>query len=431
MRKSIRKRGGGDIAARIDALIQDLKRKNCLSSDRVESALRAVHRHQFLPDVSLEEAYSDRAIVTKQVAGKWVSSSSQPSMMAIMLEQLGLEPGQKVLEIGAGTGYNAALMAYLVGDTGQVITIDIAPDIVQQARRNLATAGVEGVQVICEDGGYGCAPAAPFDRIILTVGSKDISPYWWEQLKMGGRLILPIQIGSGQKSIAFERREDRLASLSIVDCGFMMLQGFFAEPPASQVELGPEPGLLLESDQPLPAEGSTLYGYLTGQSREWEVGVTITLQEFMRGLRFWLSLQEPGMTSLVAVGEMVDRRLAPALFGFRGEWKSTIAPVLCSTGGLAALVRHPGEDVPLVELQEWIGADAPFPLFIRQFGGDESLVQRLVRGIRDWDRAGRPDSTGLRVRVFPPDSTVQPGPGEYAVDKKWTRMILDWPKEAT
>jgi protein-L-isoaspartate(D-aspartate) O-methyltransferase len=431
MRKSIRKHSGGDIAARIDALIHELKLKNYLSSDRVESAFRTVHRHQFLPEIPLEEAYSDRAIVTKQVEGKWVSSSSQPSMMAIMLEQLELEPGQKVLEIGAGTGYNAALMAYLVGAAGHVISIDIAPDIVQQARRNLAAAGVERVQVICEDGGYGCAEAAPFDRIILTVGSKDISPYWWEQLKLGGRLVLPLQIGSGQKSIAFERQEDQLASLSIIDCGFMMLQGFFAGPSASQIELGPEPGLLIESDLPMPVEGSTLYDYLTGPWRDWETGVTVTMQEFMRGLRFWLSLQEPVLTSLVAVGQMVDRRRIPALFGFRGEWKSTTAPVLCSRDGLAALVRHPDDDVPLVQLHEWAGDEAPFPLFVRQFGGDESLVQRLVRGVRDWDRAGRPESSGLRVRVFPPDTIVKPGPGEHMVEKKWTRLILDWPEEAT
>jgi protein-L-isoaspartate(D-aspartate) O-methyltransferase len=348
-----------------------------------------------------------------------------------MIEQLELEPGLKVLEIGAGTGYNAALMAYLVGDTGHVITIDIAPDIVQQARHNLAAAGVESVQVICEDGGYGYAEAAPFDRIILTVGSEEISPYWWEQLKLGGRLVLPLQLGSGQKSIAFERREDHLTSLSIVDCGFMMLQGFFAASPASQVDLGPEPGLFLESDLPLPLEGSSLYDYLTGPGRDWEVGVNVTLQEFMRGLRFWLSLQEPDLASLVAVGEMVNRRLVPALFGFQGEWISTTAPVLCSRDGLAALIRHPNEDVLLVDLHDWPGDDAPFPLFVRQFGGDESLVQRLMGGVRDWDRAGRPDSTRLRVRVFPPDAIVKPGPGEHVVDKKWTRMILDWPEEAT
>jgi protein-L-isoaspartate(D-aspartate) O-methyltransferase len=322
-------------------------------------------------------------------------------------------------------------MAYLVGDTGQVITLDIAPDIVEQARLNLAAAGARRVQVICGDGGYGCTDAAPFDRIILTVGSKDITPSWWQQLKVGGRLVLPLQIGAGQKSIAFERRQDHLTSLSVIDCGFMMLQGDFSGSSPSHAELGPELGLFIEIEQPLPVDGSTLYQFLLGPARDWEIGVAVTLPEILRGLRFWLALQEPGLTDLVAAGEMVDRRLAPPLFGFGGERKSTITPVLFSQHGLAALISQPGGAGPLVDVDshDWYTADTPFALYVRQFGRDESLVQRLVRAVRDWDRAGRPDSGGLRVRAFQPGSPVRPGPGVYVVDKKWTRLVLDWPKE--
>ena len=79
-----------------------------------------------------EEVYRDQAIVTKRVDGVSVSSSSQPAIMAVMLEQLAVQPGQRVLEIGAGTGYNAALLAHLVGPTGQVITVDIDAGIVEE-----------------------------------------------------------------------------------------------------------------------------------------------------------------------------------------------------------------------------------------------------------------------------------------------------------
>src|SRR5581483_5459570 len=114
--------------------------------------------------------------------------------MAIMLEQLQLKPGLRVLEIGAGTGYNAALMAHIVGETGQVITIDIDEDIVYNARLHLVTAGFERVQVICADGGAGYAHAAPYDRIILTVGASDITPAWRDQMKPNGRLLLPLTL---------------------------------------------------------------------------------------------------------------------------------------------------------------------------------------------------------------------------------------------
>jgi protein-L-isoaspartate(D-aspartate) O-methyltransferase len=118
-----------------EALVDELKSRGWIQTLRIEAAFRAVLRHHFLPGRKLEEVYSDQVVPTKQdQEGQWISSSSQPTIMAIMLEQLGLEPGHKVLEIGAGTGYNAALMAHIVGETGRVITVDIDEDLVEAAR---------------------------------------------------------------------------------------------------------------------------------------------------------------------------------------------------------------------------------------------------------------------------------------------------------
>src|SRR4051812_10370955 len=96
-------------------LVDQMKSGGHLASRSIEAAFRAVPRHLFLPDNPLEEVYRDQAIATKSLQERVVSSSSQPTMMAIMLQQLDLRPGQRVLEIGAGTGYNAALMARIVG----------------------------------------------------------------------------------------------------------------------------------------------------------------------------------------------------------------------------------------------------------------------------------------------------------------------------
>src|SRR5512147_1970485 len=118
--------GAEDAIALNEALIDELKKGEYIRSASTEAAFRAVHRHHFLPGTPFEDAYSNRAIRAKQDAsGEWISSSSQPSIMAIMLEQLKLEPGQTVLEIGAGTGYNAALMAHIVGPAGRVVTVDL------------------------------------------------------------------------------------------------------------------------------------------------------------------------------------------------------------------------------------------------------------------------------------------------------------------
>src|SRR5207244_11498925 len=138
-------------------------------------------------------------------------------------------------EIGAGTGYNAARLAELAGPDGQVVTIDIDQDSVAAAVANLAAAGrLDRVRVHCGDGGFGLAEEAPFDRVLVTVGAWDVPPAWVEQLVVGGRMVVPLEIHDVHKLIAFERRADRLASVDVSDCRFVRMRGAFA-PPEQQV----------------------------------------------------------------------------------------------------------------------------------------------------------------------------------------------------
>ena len=410
------------------ALVDELASRGCIRTPHVEAAFRAVLRHLFVPGVPLEEVYSDRAIPAKQDQnGQWISSSSQPAIMAVMLEQLGLQPGHKVLEIGAGTGFNAALMAHIVGEMGQVVTIGIEEDLAEAARRHLALAGFDQVQVVCADGGYGYPDAAPYDRIILTVGASDIMPAWWDQVKPSGRIVLPLALKGSQKSIAFERTHDHLASVSVQDCGFMPLRGDFASPPPSQVHLGPDSSLYIESVDELSIDGDAVYGLLTGTSRDWATNVEVTICDVLFGLWTWLALCEPNIGRVVAEGDLVERDIVPRLIGIGGKCKSVSSVILFEETGLAALVRPPGEPVPLADIHELFASDAPVALFVRQFGPDESLAQRLVARIQAWDAAGRPSSDGVRVRAYPRDSDYVPSEGEFVVEKKWTRLVLKWP----
>jgi protein-L-isoaspartate(D-aspartate) O-methyltransferase len=224
-----------DTSALHQALVDKMKQMGFIRTPSVEAAFRAVPRHLFLPNVSAKKAYQDDAIVTKWLDnGQPISSSSQPTLMAIMLEQLDLKVGDRILEIGAGTGYNAALMAHIVGKTGEVIALDIDKDIVDNACENLELAGFQQVKVICTDGGFGYPNAAPYDRIILTVGAWDIIPAWQEQLKPNGRLLLPLTIKEDVEiTVAFDLADGYLVSTSINPCGFMKLRGAFAK---SQVD---------------------------------------------------------------------------------------------------------------------------------------------------------------------------------------------------
>src|SRR5215471_2529779 len=126
--------GEDEATERRATLIAHLERDGALTDPVIRAAMLAVPRHQFLPDTPLAIAYADDAIATKFADGVSVSSASQPAIVALMLEQLALAPGMRVLEIGAGTGYNAALLRTLVGATGHVTTIDIDEDITDAAR---------------------------------------------------------------------------------------------------------------------------------------------------------------------------------------------------------------------------------------------------------------------------------------------------------
>jgi len=250
-------------------LVEQLKKENTLKTPEVEGAFMKVPRHLFLPDEPLDKVYSDVAIVVKRGdEGTWTSSSSQPAIMAIMLEQLGLKPGQRVLEIGTGTGFNAALIASIVGPRGKVVTIDIQPDLVEYARMRLVSAGYDWVQTVVGDGGYGYPDGAPYDRIILTVASDVIVPSWREQLAPDGRLVLPFEIGGPQHSLALEKRGEELISVAISPCGFMPLQGAFAPSQPVRTQLGPDPRLFLLSDEgkELPVGADSISAWLSKEA---------------------------------------------------------------------------------------------------------------------------------------------------------------------
>ncbi len=303
-----------------DALVDKLVREGHLRDERVIAAFRAIPREQFVPDVPLDEVYSSsEAIVTKRIDGVGVSSASAPDVIAIMLEQLDLQPGQRVLEIGAGTGYNAALIAHVVGETGRVVTIDIDEDLVDGARLHLAAAGVRNADVVCGDGVLGYAPAAPFDRIILTVAAADIAPCWQQQLTPRGRLVLPLSLGGPQRSIAFERAEDCLCSVSVHSCSFIPLRGSLASS-ALRLPLGAEGSIVVgasaatvggEPDR-FRAKLETL---LASPGQDLPTGVCATPYELADGLGLWLALANDNLVTLWA-----DSTSACGRAGAGGAW---------------------------------------------------------------------------------------------------------------
>ena len=167
-----------------------------ITDPRVVAAMRRVPRHQFIPDYESEDAYGDFPLPIGHA-----QTISQPYIVAYMTEALKLEPGEKVLEIGTGSGYQAAILA----EHGvKVFTIEIVKPLAEFARDNLSKLGYDQVRVLAGDGYQGWPEEQPFDAIIITAAPDHIPEPLLEQMKIGGRLIAPV--GDSSQNLVLIRR---------------------------------------------------------------------------------------------------------------------------------------------------------------------------------------------------------------------------------
>ncbi|MGQ0594025.1 MAG: protein-L-isoaspartate O-methyltransferase family protein [Gammaproteobacteria bacterium] len=225
--------GGRSVNDYVCHLVEELKRIGSIKTDSIEQAFRNVERHRFVdgwffPDDqgvyrtgrfcevsqgrldggSLERIYGNQALVTKIENGWPASSASQPSLVAEMLELLHVRPGQKVLEVGTGTGFNAALLAEICGSRNRVVSVELDPAVAARARSSLNQAGYGDVIVIQRDGFFGAVEHGPFDRVIVTVGSNEIAPRWLAQLAADGLALVPLEHG-GAHPLTLVRQAER------------------------------------------------------------------------------------------------------------------------------------------------------------------------------------------------------------------------------
>lgn len=166
-------------------LVEKLEREGIIKSEKVKRAFLRVPRYKFVPERYKAYAHVDEPLPIP--AGQTISA---PHMVAIMLELAELEEGMNVLEVGTGSGWNAALIYELV--KRDVYTIERIPELAEFARRNLERAGYNRVHVIVGDGTKGFPPKAPYDRIIVTAGAPKVPEPLIEQLKVGGKILIPV-----------------------------------------------------------------------------------------------------------------------------------------------------------------------------------------------------------------------------------------------
>ena len=199
-------------------LVQFWKTMNV--DEELLQAFLNVPREQFVLPSLKKHAYEDRPLPTIRK-----QSISQPSTVMIMLNALELNPGEKILEIGAGVGYQAALLATLIGPTGKLITIDVIPELVQLARRNLESLGLQNTLVLESDGGEGYSPEAPYDKIILTAACPTIPQPLIDQLKEDGIILAPVGDLQSQTMIKGTKVNGRLELDFLGDFMFVPMKG--------------------------------------------------------------------------------------------------------------------------------------------------------------------------------------------------------------
>ncbi|MFE0683460.1 methyltransferase, FxLD system [Streptomyces sp. NPDC058961] len=394
-----------------DLLTDQLIEQGNIHSKPVEAAFRAVPRHLFAPEVAPGKAYAAESVVAtkKDEHGITVSSVSAPSIQATMLEQAEITPGMRVAEIGSG-GVNAAMLAELVGEDGEVVTGDIDLFVTDRARRFLDATGYARVRVVTADGEDGFPGHAPLDRLLVTVGSWDIPPAWMDQLADHGRLVVPLRMRGLTRSVAFDKEDGHLVSRSAEICGFVTMQGAGAHKERLLLLRGKEIGLRFDDDW--GADPEALNGALdTGRAEVWS-GVTVGRGETFGGLQMWLATAVDGFCQL-----SVDAKLDTGLVAPQNR---IACPAVVEGGSFAYLTVNRTEDVP---------GEPVFEFGAHGFGPDGPAVAgRFAEQIRIWDRDYRhgPDPV---IYAYPAATPEEDLPQGRVIPKRHVRVVISWPQE--
>jgi protein-L-isoaspartate(D-aspartate) O-methyltransferase len=202
-------------AAERDRMVRDQIEARGVHSPQVVRAMREVPRHKFVPPAQRASAYQDSPLPIG-----YGQTISQPYIVALMTELLELQRTHRVLEIGTGSGYQAAVLAKLAG---QVYTIEIVPALAESARKTLAGEGIKNVIVRTGDGYQGWPDQAPFDRILLTAAPAEIPLVFYDQLKPGGRLVAPVgeRLQDQQLMVIEKDEKGGIARRSIIPVRFV------------------------------------------------------------------------------------------------------------------------------------------------------------------------------------------------------------------
>lgn len=364
-------------------------------SAAVEQAYLKVPRHQFIKrfkkpgsqewitimpenlEQNLPILYRDSSLALLEDAnGITCSSISQPSLVLQMLSLLQLEPGQTVFELGAGSGWNAAMMGQIVEATGHVYSVEIVPEIAQMATEAVQQLGLTNVSIIQADGADAYGIGAPYDRAVFTAGTYDLPQAFYEQLKETALLLVVIKHpGDGDSLFLLQKVADHFESLTSLPCGFVPVTG------KSQIN-SLEP-ITLES---LP-EWSSLSQQEVSNKPFWWGDKSASFAWKTHGIRSFLGIVEPLFQSFVA--------------DTSGQSKELFFGLLDRVNGSLVIAK----DDRLIAY------------------GNEIAQNQLLQQIHQWVELGMPEASSFKLYVYPIDASVTVQPHQWIVKRKDSQFV--------
>ena len=307
------------------------------------------------------------------------STISEPTFVLRMLDMLQLERGQRVFELGAGSGWNAALMGHLVGPSGHVYSVEIIPELARQAAKNIKAQRIKTASIIEGDGGDGYAPGAPYDRAIFTAGTFDLPRYFYQQIKEDGLLLIVIKIeGGGDTLFILKKRSDHFESIDSMQCGFIQMRGKYHIGSLEPVDLETtsEWGSLQSQEQ------SSTHFWWGGKGASSFAGRTYAIRSF-------LGVTEP-LFRAFRTGKTKGKPHEEHYFGL---WDKP--------GGSLVIAR----DDRLIAY------------------GSLAAKERLVQDIEEWVRLGMPTPANFTLQVYPLNARLATGTKQWLVKRSESQFL--------
>ena len=366
-------------------------------SEATQKAYLATPRHQFVRryrrwgikewsevnEGNLEEhlatLYSDRALVLFGDDDDDVPSTiSQPSFVLRMLDMLQLERGQKVFELGTGSGWNAGLMGNLVGSEGCVYSLELIPEIAQTAAATIDGLGIKNVKVIEADGGEGYVAGAPYDRAIFSAGAYDLPQPFFEQIKEGGLLLIVIKSEGGGDTLFLLRKEhENFQSIEALPCGFVQMRGKYQLDSLKPIQL-----------EELP-EWSELKNKLINTRPFWWGGKG--KQDFpwrTLGIRSFLGITERSFRAFKT--EKNEHLREQHYFGL---WDQEQKSLVIAKDDL--LLSY----------------------------GNSTAEKRLIKSLEHWIRLGMPSAASFALKIYPIEFPLTANENEWIVKRKESQFL--------